>query len=171
MAAGDLPRPRKANLYFDGATARLYVKAFGLSATWLFRGEGRGLPTDPAREARFAIRTASARDPTDGPAGRLRAARRLSGYRSRTEAADAIGIGRTTLSAHETGPNEFPHDTAVLSGRAFGVEADWLLTGRLPSGLPAEAEGSLKALLAMHRKPDGRAVSEFRNTRLQERGR
>jgi transcriptional regulator with XRE-family HTH domain len=152
-----------ANMNFDEATARVYANAFGVSAAWLFRGQGRGPPTDEAREARFEIRKASARDPADGPAGRLRVARRLSGYRSVTEAAEAVGIGRSTLSAHETGQNEFPRDAAVLYGRAFGVEPDWLLTGRFPSGLQASAEAYLKNLLALHRMPDGQVISDFRH--------
>jgi hypothetical protein len=127
----------------------------------LYTGRGKGPAVDQARQARFDIRSSSAIPHELGPAGRLRAARRLAGYRSVTDAASAMGANRTTFSAHEAGQNLFPRDAAIRYARALGVEAEWLISGRPPSGLPDGAEAELPALIAMHGESDARALAAF----------
>lgn len=150
-----------ASLSFEEATGKAYAGAFGVSAAWLYHGRGKGPPLDQARQARFDLRTASALSPEKGLAGRLRAARRLAGYRSVGAAAAAVGTNRTTLSAHEAGQNLPPRETALKYARAFGVQVDWLVSGTDPTGLPPSAEAVLPAILEAHRESEGRFFSAF----------
>ncbi|MET4842659.1 helix-turn-helix domain-containing protein [Bradyrhizobium japonicum] len=150
-----------ANLFFDEAAGRAYAEAFGVSAGWLYHGRGKGPTIDQARQARFDLRTASALPPEKGLAGRLRAARRLAGYRSVGAAAAAVGTNRTTLSAHEAGQNLPPPEKTLEYARAFAVHPDWLISGAAPSGLPQPAEAALPAILRMHRESEGRFFAAF----------
>jgi DNA-binding XRE family transcriptional regulator len=150
-----------ANLHFDEATGKNYAAAFNVPTGWLYRGEGEGPAVDKAREARFATRRFQAEPPEAGPAGRLRAARRLAGYGSVKAAAAAIGINRTTLSAHEAGQNQITRDTALRYGRAYAVAPDWLISGKLPSGFPPQTDAALQEVMAMHHDSDGRTLARF----------
>lgn len=150
-----------ANLFFDEPTGKAYAEAFRVSPAWLYHGRGKGPPVDEARRARFDLRIKAAVPPELGPAGRLRAARRLAGYRSTRDAAAAVGTNRTTLAAHEAGQNQIPRAAAIRYGHAFAVEPEWLLSGKPPSGLPREAEAELQEILKMHRNPEGQAFARF----------
>jgi DNA-binding XRE family transcriptional regulator len=98
-------------------------------------------------------------DPAASANRRLRLARRLAGFPSTTDAAEATGLKRTTLSAHETGQNAISQKMALLYGAAFGVDARWLSTGALPSGYPADVENRLSKLIETCDQPD-RAARE-----------
>lgn len=63
---------------------------------------------------------------------RLKKARKLAGFGSAQEAADAMEIRASTYRAHENGQNEFDHEIAEQYGRKFRVRPAWLLTAELP---------------------------------------
>lgn len=46
--------------------------------------------------------------------------------------------------------------------KAYGVEANWLMSGQLPSGLAEQAEAKLDVLLSLHNEPENRASPQFR---------
>ncbi|MBR0684411.1 helix-turn-helix transcriptional regulator [Bradyrhizobium manausense] len=148
--------------YFDAETGRVYADALGVSRSWLMDGRGRGPSLDPVRTARFEIRKAAATKPAQGAAGRLRVARRLAGYRSVVDASRKIDVNRSTLSAHENGQNDLSREAAIHYGQVFGVDPEWLLSGRMPSGLPAAAEAALGTLVSLHDEPESRALPHFR---------
>lgn len=151
--------------YFDDKIARSYAAAFKVNSDWLINGAGKGPATDPVREARFKARIKAAPDrPKDGPplpARRLRLIRRLAGFTSVAEAAIRLDLTRSTLSAHEVGQNEITPEIARLYAAALHCNADWLLTGALPSGLPAIVEGQIDALLALHSDREANVQSVF----------
>jgi phage repressor protein C with HTH and peptisase S24 domain len=60
---------------------------------------------------------------------RLRRAREAAGYRSSTEAAQAIGVPVPSYTHHENGTRGFSK-SADRYARFFRVSLDWLLTGR-----------------------------------------
>jgi DNA-binding XRE family transcriptional regulator len=148
--------------YFDAETGRVYADALGVSRSWLMDGRGPGPSLDPVRTARFEIRKGAATRPAQGAAGRLRAARRLAGYRSVVDASRKIDVNRSTLSAHENGQNDLSREAALHYGQVFGVDPEWLLSGRTPSGLPAAAEAALSTLVSLHDEPESRALPHFR---------
>jgi hypothetical protein len=150
-----------ANLHFDDATAKTYAAAFEVAVKWLQRAEGNGPAVDEARRARFEARKRTASPPELGPAGRLRAARRLAGYRSVAAAAGATRINRTTVSAHEAGQNQIPRDAAIVYGRAYAVDPEWLLSGKPPSKPPRVAAAILDELIGMHWETEKRAFDRF----------
>lgn len=151
-----------AQRHFDAETGRIYADAFGVSHAWLMDGRGQGPAVDPVREARFKIRKKLAKPPPQDAAGRLRVARRLAGYRSVSDAAKAIDVKRSTLSAHENGQNDLSREAAIYYSKAYGVEVDWLLSGKLPSGLSNQAQAALGALISVHDEPESRALPYFR---------
>lgn len=64
------------------------------------------------------------------PKHRLQQARANAGYATPTDAARAHrDINKNTLISHENGNRELSRDAAIKYGRAFGVEAGWLLYG------------------------------------------
>lgn len=147
--------------YFDADTGHIYADAFGVARSWLMYGRGRGPLIDPVRAARFEIRKSAATQPSQDAAGRLRVARRLAGYRSVMDASTKIGVKRSTLSAHENGQNDLSREAALHYGKVFGVDPEWLLSGRMPSGLPVAAEAALTTLLSLHDEPESRALPHF----------
>ncbi|MFQ3456461.1 hypothetical protein PMN64_24575 [Bradyrhizobium sp. UFLA01-814] len=106
------------------------------------------------REARFKARVeregSQARQNIKEAGRRLRVARRVAGYASAKTAAEVLKLKRSTLSAQEVAQNTLSTEAARLYAIAFGCSADWLLTGTGPSGLPAEADAKLEALLGLH---------------------
>lgn len=60
---------------------------------------------------------------------RLRQAREEAGFKSRRQAAERLGIGYTTLSAHESGQNSISADAAQTYAKAFNVSPSWLIFG------------------------------------------
>ncbi|WP_354115537.1 hypothetical protein [Bradyrhizobium sp. LA7.1] len=165
--------------YIDRSWEQVYATAFRVNLEWLRAGQGEGPPVDPVREARFRARVVSeggqAKKAAHEAGQRLRLARRVAGFYSVAAAAEALKLKRSTLSAHEVGQNVISTDAARLYGAAFGCSADWLLTGKRPSGLPAPAEARLDALLSLHSHLE-RSVKEvflelrqeFRETPLDE---
>ena len=152
-----------AQRHFNAETGRAYADAFGVSDAWLMEGRGQGPATDQAREARFRLRKQQlANAPKRDAAGRLRVARRLAGYRSLSNAARAIGINQSTLSAHENGQDDLSRQEVMYYAKAFGVDVDWLISGRLPSGLGEQAEAKLDLLLNLHNEPEHYASPQFR---------
>jgi hypothetical protein len=155
-----------ATRHLPDDTARLYARAFGVREDWLVQGRGEGPPVDPVRAARFEMRRAAKKesatsDPAASAYRRLRLARRLAGYLSTTDAAEASNLRRTTLSAHETGQNAISEKMAHLYGEAFGVDGLWLRTGNLPSAYPSEIEGRLSALVETYSQSDRDARAEL----------
>jgi phage repressor protein C with HTH and peptisase S24 domain len=60
---------------------------------------------------------------------RLKDARQAAGYTSARGAATKHGWTVSTYSGHENGQNKYGDDEAKDYGRAYGVNAGWLLTG------------------------------------------
>ncbi len=141
-----------ANRKIEPATAEIYAAGLDVTTEWLLRGRGKGPPIDPVRRARFAVRQFAEPEPHEVPpqARRLRLARRLAGYGSVYDAAAALGLTRSTLSAHEVGQNALSAKTAALYAGAFGCAARWLLDGQLPSGYPPRVEDRLGDLLDLY---------------------
>lgn len=135
----------------SGDDLRHYAEIFGVDPAWL-RGEEATAPR-PSSQATVPFSSSI----ESLPAGRLRLARRLAGYRSVQAAADAHGWTRSRLSAHEINQNRLlPHQAAEY-GRAFNVLPEWLLTGEGPSGYPPDVEADLPRLLALYDLPDSQA--------------
>lgn len=67
----------------------------------------------------------------DTPAERLEAARRRKGIETAVEAADQLGIRRTTYQNYEDGSRGFARHIPRLA-QFYGVRQEWLATGRLP---------------------------------------
>jgi len=68
---------------------------------------------------------------------------------------------RTTLSAHETGQNLVSDKMARLYGEAFGVSAQWLTTGRLPSGYAPGIERQLASIIDTYGESDKVAMASL----------
>lgn len=66
----------------------------------------------------------------DTPNERLRFARQQSGFETAVEAADAMGIARSTYIGHENGHRGFPAKQAPIYARRFKVSEEWLLFGK-----------------------------------------
>ncbi|MEI2386065.1 helix-turn-helix transcriptional regulator [Breoghania sp. JC706] len=68
-------------------------------------------------------------DATMDPNERLTRARLAKGIRYASRAAKALGIPPSTYNAHENGTRNFD-EKAETYAKFFGVDAEWLLTGR-----------------------------------------
>ena len=66
----------------------------------------------------------------DSRAARLRQARQAAGYDTARDAADAMGISRTTYYGHENGRAGFKSTSAIKYAKRFRVSLEWLETGR-----------------------------------------
>lgn len=69
------------------------------------------------------------------PNQRLRQARELAGFETAVEAADALGVPRSTYIGHENGHRGFPASRAPQYARKFKVSEEWLLFGKGNSAL------------------------------------
>lgn len=63
------------------------------------------------------------------PSERLRQARKLAGFKTMREAAEAHGLDYPTYAGHENGHRGFSHQ-AVRYATLFRVNLIWLMTGR-----------------------------------------
>lgn len=73
------------------------------------------------------------------PHERLQQARALAGYKSATDAADALGVARPTYYGHENGSRGFLDDASRYA-KFFRVSYEWLSTGRgEPRAAPADS--------------------------------
>ncbi len=63
---------------------------------------------------------------------RLTKARQGAGYRTRTEAAKALGVAVATYVAHENGHRGLTVQSSEKYAKAFNVRSAWLLTGEEP---------------------------------------
>lgn len=70
------------------------------------------------------------------PAARLRRARIDAGYTSAQSAADAYGWPSAAYRHHENGTRGFDFATAQRYGKAFKVQAAWLMGEGAPSAVP-----------------------------------
>jgi len=61
---------------------------------------------------------------------RLRLARKEAGFEEAKDAAASLGVNRFTYAQHENGTRGFKRDKAELYARRFGVNIEWLLTGK-----------------------------------------
>lgn len=75
------------------------------------------------------------------PNQRLREARKKAGFASAVEAADALGIKRSTYIGHENGHRGFPATRAPAYARKFKVSPEWLLYGT--GGEATEVDGAV----------------------------
>jgi hypothetical protein len=65
----------------------------------------------------------------DDPSERLRKARRMAGYKTMRQAAEAHGLDYPTYAGHENGHRGFSH-VAPRYAQLFKVNLIWLMTGR-----------------------------------------
>jgi hypothetical protein len=161
----------------EGATRRMnedaagrYASAFGVPFEWLWDGRGDGPAVDPIRVDKYLARAKHEElrlrdDPAEWGFLRLRVARRLAGFRTVTDAADHIGLARSTLASHEAGQNRISREAATIYSTIFGIHADWLLTGALPSGFDPNIERVLNRLIQLHHAPEGVARKQFPSPR------
>lgn len=63
-------------------------------------------------------------------ADRLRIARTRAGFKNANDASDAFGWNKHTYTSHENGNRNFKLDSAIVYADAFGVDYNWLLSGR-----------------------------------------
>lgn len=71
---------------------------------------------------------------------RLRLARVRAGFEGPKDAAEALGVSRSTYTQHENDTRGFKRAAAVQYARKFKVSLEWLLTGKgEPSGTFKEA--------------------------------
>lgn len=146
--------------------ARRYAAAFNVAMDWLWNDRGEGPAIDPRRVAKYAAHEkhaadAARNDPAELAFKRLRLARRLAGIWSVKEAAEALGVGRTALSAHETGQNRLSTKTAKFYADAYGVHERWLREGVYPSGYDLQTEAQLEGLIRLHDDSEGEARRLF----------
>jgi len=64
------------------------------------------------------------------PGQRLREARIAAGYETAADAAEAMGVPRSTYVQHENGSRGYPANRAARYARFFGVSPEWLLYGQ-----------------------------------------
>lgn len=64
------------------------------------------------------------------PGDRLREARIAAGYETAAEAAEAMGVPRSTYIQHESGTRGYPAKRAARYARFFGTTPEWLLYGQ-----------------------------------------
>jgi len=142
-----------------------YAAAFWVSVDWLTSQNGQGPELDHSRLMQIMLRSQTkVQVQSSGPpvaAIRLRLARRLAGYKSASAAATAHGWNRSTYSAHETGQNGLSREASRTYAECFGVHADWLLKGQLPTGWPPAVETRLSDLLALYDTPDKLALAHL----------
>lgn len=82
-----------------------------------------------------------------GRADRLAAARILAGYPSYAEVARSWDLKPSTYLKHEQGENSLADHFIELYAEIFGVHAEWLRSGELPSGLGAEIDDNIAEVL------------------------
>jgi hypothetical protein len=80
-------------------------------------------------------------------ADRLACARVLASYPSYAEVARKWGLKPSTYLKHEQGENALADHFIDLYSQIFGVRAEWLRSGELPSGLGAEVDGNISEAL------------------------
>jgi DNA-binding XRE family transcriptional regulator len=74
------------------------------------------------------------------PNERLKIARAAAGYKSAVDAADALGMPRSTYIGHENGLRGFPAKRAASYAKKFKVTEEWLLYGKGEGPVKQEAE-------------------------------
>lgn len=98
----------------------------------------------------------------DTPNSRLKKAREEAGFETAIEAADALGIPRSTYIGHENGHRGFPAKRAPQYARRFKVSEEWLLYGKAGKPNPL-SEDVLAALIedAVQEIPAGAPIGEW----------
>jgi hypothetical protein len=143
-----------------------YAAAFQVGQGWLATGDGEGPEVDympvEQREFRTLLKLRALGSGPPEISRRLRLARRLAGYRSASAAATAHGWNRSSYHAHETGQSGLSREACQAYAEAFGIRADWLLKGGLPTGWPAAIEAKLPDLLALYDTPETLAQEQLR---------
>lgn len=133
----------------NGDRAKEVARAFGVPARWLTDervsldaiesdipvAKRRLLEAGPLSEIAGLLAIEQKRDP--GPRHlRLRAARHMAGLTSVAEAANALGVVRTTYGAQENGVRGLSPQQGRFYAVALGVAERWLMDAEGPSGLP-----------------------------------
>jgi hypothetical protein len=93
----------------------------------------------------------SAREAAEKPkreiAHRLRCARILRGLKSAIEASRAFGVATPTYLKHENAGNEVKDWLIEFYAAKLSISSDWLLSGRLPTGLGVEIDARIHQVL------------------------
>lgn len=128
--------------------AEEFGKAYGLPPEWFFAEEAVLRLLDSSLDVRqvrileagplpaVGELAGNASIQTSSPHARLRAIRLLAGLANPAEAADTLGVARTTYHAHETGERRLTVQQARFYALALGAAFEWLRTGAGRSGLP-----------------------------------
>jgi hypothetical protein len=121
--------------------AKRYAAAFGARLEELLNPDPTfvGTQANWVRDQRFARRRDTAL--------RLRCARILAGYDSAAKACRAWDLAHSTYVKHESADNAVSEAATKLYGAIFGVEAEWLRAGTLPSGLGPEIDAKIQEAL------------------------
>jgi transcriptional regulator with XRE-family HTH domain len=61
---------------------------------------------------------------------RLRESRKLAGFATAKEAAEAFGWNKNTVTSNENGNRTFSREAAARYAKAYHVDIGWLLTGK-----------------------------------------
>jgi hypothetical protein len=123
------------------ADAKRYAAAFGARPEELLNPDPDFVRTQTnwVRNQQFARKHDTAL--------RLRCARILAGYDSAAEACRAWDLAHSTYVKHESADNAVSEVATKLYGAIFGVEAEWLGAGTLPSGLGPEIDAKVQEAL------------------------
>ena len=66
------------------------------------------------------------------PSDRLKEARVLRGFTSAAQAAEAIGLNKSTYRHHENGTRDIQTEAAQRYARFFHTQPEWILYGKKP---------------------------------------
>lgn len=96
------------------------------------------------------------------PHARLKAAREHAGYRTAASAARAFGWQVHTYKTHESGLRGMKPEIAAAYGRAFRVDAAWLLFGKNPPAWASQNAPALQGVrIATYPEIDWRDVARY----------
>lgn len=90
---------------------------------------------------------------TETMADRLKKAREHAGFKSKADAAAALGVTYSTYAGHENNTTPFRAKSGELYARRFRVSFDWLMTGK--GGMLPNAERMVPIVGLAGAGPDG----------------
>ena len=119
----------------------VYAKAYKVSASQLRNPD----PEVVERQLERALKATEV--PKLEIARRLRCARILRGLPSAAAASHELGVGTPAYLKHENGDNGIQREILEYYAHELGVSPDWLLTGKLPSGLGELVDPRIRSIL------------------------